>query len=80
VTATATTEMRAAAHTTGVTAAKVTAPAKVTAAMSTATMATTTMATTTMATATMATASAASGVGCTRKCDRKNNHGQNFEF
>jgi hypothetical protein len=70
VTATATTEMRAAAHTTGVTAAKVTAPAKVTAAMSTATM----------ATASMATASAASGVGCTRKCDRKNNHGQNFEF
>jgi hypothetical protein len=70
VTATATTEMRAAAHTTGVTAAKVTAPAKVTAAMSTATMAATTM----------ATASAASGVGCTRKCDRKNNHGQNFEF
>jgi hypothetical protein len=70
VTATATTEMRAAAHTTGVTASKVTAPAKVTAAMST----------TTMATASMATASAASGVGCTRKCDRKNNHGQNFEF
>jgi hypothetical protein len=75
VTATATTEMRAAAHTTGVTASKVTAPAKVTAAMSTATMSTTTM-----ATASMATASAASGVGCTRKCDRKNNHGQNFEF
>jgi hypothetical protein len=70
VTATATAEMRAAAHTTGVTASKVTAPAKVTAAMST----------TTMATASMATASAASGVGCTRKCDRKNNHGQNFEF
>jgi hypothetical protein len=70
VTATATTEMRAAAHTTGVTASKVTAPAKVTAAMST----------TTMATASMATASAASGVGCTRKRDRKNNHGQKFEF
>jgi hypothetical protein len=43
-------------------------------------MSTATMSTTTMATASMATASAASGVGCTRKCDRKNNHGQNFEF